>query len=472
MNAMIFAPELYALCMSAVFFGFTLTRPNSRRDFLMALTFAAVGIGVCLTAIPASGDLFRGAYRVDLFSQVFKTLLFMGLFLVICLCSELKGIEERLHSEFYLLLTICTLSMMMLVSSVHLLTLYLALELSSYSLYILVFLRKREDYGVDAGVKYFLIGATASAVMLFGFALIYGAVQTAYLGELLRILPTVLDQPLVIFGLLLTLSGFLFKLAVFPFHFWAPDVYEGAPNQVTAYIASASKVGAIAVLLRLVSLTGGNSEYLAHALAILAIITMTVGNLSAMVQKDLKRLLAYSSVAQAGYILLGILSMNPAGYTSVVFYAAALLLMKFTCFMVVVKVADDGRNLSVDGLAGLHKRSPILAMALMLSLFGLAGIPPTIGFTGKLLIFTAAIEKGYFVLVLIAMINVVISLYYYLLVIKAAYLTEPKEALPDLAISPPVKALAGGLVAAMVVVGIFPTYVIAVARAVARLLTA
>jgi NADH-quinone oxidoreductase subunit N len=395
----------------------------------------------------------------------------MGFFLVVCLCSELKGIEERLHSEFYLLLTICTLSMMMLVSSVHLLTLYLALELSSYSLYILVFLRKREAYGIDAGVKYFLIGATASAVMLFGFALLYGAIQTAYLGDLLRTLPTMLDQPLVIFGLLLTLSGFLFKLAVFPFHFWAPDVYEGAPNQVTAYIASASKVGAIAVLLRLVSLTGGGSDYLAHGLAALAIITMTVGNLSAIVQKDLKRLLAYSSVAQAGYILLGILSMNPAGYTSVVFYAAALLLMKFTCFMVVVKVADDGRNLSLEGLAGLHKRAPILAMALMLALFGLGGIPPTIGFTGKLLIFTAAIQKGYFTLVLIAMINVVISLYYYLLVIKATYLTEPKEAQPDLEMAPAMKVLAGGLVAVMVVVGIFPTYVIEIARAAARLLT-
>ncbi|MFP4350332.1 MAG: NADH-quinone oxidoreductase subunit N, partial [Desulfococcaceae bacterium] len=395
MNPILFQPELYGLFMSGVFLSLSLVRSNPKRDFFTALALSAVGILVCLAGLRLEGGLFYGAYRVDLFSQVFKTLLFMGLFLVICICSELKGISERLHSEFYLLLSVCTLAMMMLVSSVHLLTIYMALELSSYSLYILVFLRKREDYGIDAGIKYFLIGAAASAVMLFGFALLYGATRAAYVGEMLQVLPGLLDRPLVIIGLFLTLSGFLFKLAVFPFHFWAPDVYEGAPNQVTAYIASASKVGAIAILIRMVSLTGGDSEFLAHALVALAIITMTVGNLAAIVQKDLKRLLAYSSVAQAGYILIGILSMNAAGYTGAIFYALALLLMKFTAFLVVVKVAYDGKNISVDQLAGLHRRSPLLAMALMLSLFGLAGIPPTIGFTGKLLLFTAAMKQGY-----------------------------------------------------------------------------
>ncbi|MFW5635184.1 MAG: NADH-quinone oxidoreductase subunit N [Thermodesulfobacteriota bacterium] len=470
MNPILFQPELYGLFMSGVFLSLSLVRPNPNRDFFTALALSAVGILVCLAGLRLEGGLFYGAYRVDLFSQVFKTLLFMGLFLVICICSELKGISERLHSEFYLLLSVCTLAMMMLVSSVHLLTIYMALELSSYSLYILVFLRKREDYGIDAGIKYFLIGAAASAVMLFGFALLYGATQAAYVGEMLQVLPGLLDRPLVIIGLFLTLSGFLFKLAVFPFHFWAPDVYEGAPNQVTAYIASASKVGAIAILIRMVSLTGGDSEFLAHALVALAIITMTVGNLAAIVQKDLKRLLAYSSVAQAGYILIGILSMNAAGYTGAIFYALALLLMKFTAFLVVVKVAYDGKNISVDQLAGLHRRSPLLAMALMLSLFGLAGIPPTIGFTGKLLLFTAAMKQGYFTLVLIAMINVVISLYYYLLVIKAAYLTAPVGEQPDLEITPPMKLLTGTLVTVMVVVGIYPTWFLDLAAAAARML--
>jgi NADH-quinone oxidoreductase subunit N len=209
---------------------------------------------------------------------------------------------------------------------------------------------------------------------------------------------------------------------------------------------------------------------LVHILVTLSIVSMTLGNLTAIVQRDLKRLLAYSSIAHAGYVLIGILSMNHTGYSSAIFYALSLLVMKFTCFLVVVKVADDGRNLSIEHLAGLHHRSPILALALMLALFGLAGIPPTIGFMGKLLIFTAAMEKGYFSLVLIAMINVVISLYYYLLVVKAAYLQEPAEELPDLKVSPSIRVLAGVLISVMVVAGIFPRHLIELAKAAALVL--
>jgi len=460
MNWMIFAPELYALAMGGVFLGFTLARSDADRDYRTAVTMAAVGVGISLACLRMEGDLFYGTYRVDLYTQVFKTILFTGLFLVTVICSALGGIEKNRHSEFYLLLAVCTLAMMMLVSSVHLLTIWMALELSSYSLYILVFLQKDRDMGVRSGIKYFLTGAAASAVMLFGLALLYGATHAFYIVELLKVLPGIIDQPAVIIGLTMTLSGFLFKLAVFPFHFWAPDVYEGAAHQVAAYIATASKVAAIAILIRMVSLTGGESRYLVHVLVVLSIVSMTVGNLAAIVQKDLKRVLAYSSIAQAGYILIGILSMNTSGYAGAMFYALALLLMKFTCFMVVSMVARDGGNIEVAQLAGLHRRSPVLALALMMALFGLAGIPPTIGFTGKLLLFTAAMEKGYLTLVLIAMGNVVVSLYYYLLVIKAAYLDEPEEELPELAIGTPVKLLAGTLVMVMVVAGFFPNELI------------
>jgi NADH-quinone oxidoreductase subunit N len=445
-------------------------RVRPEQVYFIALIMASIGVGVCLVCVRLSGDLFFGTYRIDLFSQVFKVMLSMGLFLVVCLCTELDGIEERFHPEFYFLLTICTLSMMMLVSSVHLLTIFVALELSSYSLYTLVFLRKGRDRGVDAGIKYFLIGASASAMMLFGFALLYGSIQAAFLVEILKILPGAIGRPVVIIALILLLSGFFFKLAVFPFHFWAPDVYENAANQVATYIATASKVAAIAILMRIVSLSGGGSTYLVHILVTLSIVSMTMGNLSAVVQKDLKRLLAYSSIAHAGYVLIGILSMSPVGYSSAIFYALSLLMMKFTCFLVVVKVADDGRNLDIEHLAGLHRRCPILALALMMALFGLAGIPPTIGFTGKLMIFTAAMQKGYFTLVLIAMINVVISLYYYLLVVKAAYLLEPGKELPDLNISPPIKVLTGLLIFGIVAGGIFPNYIVELSRAAAAVL--
>jgi NADH-quinone oxidoreductase subunit N len=443
---------------------------DPRRAYNTALLLALLGVGICLASIGQQGDLFFHAYRVDLFSQVFKAALSVGLFLIVSICSDLKGVAERHHPEFYLLLYFCTLAMMLLVSSVHVLSIYVALELSSYSLYILVALRRDEKLGLEASLKYFLVGIFASAVMLFGVALLYATTKALYVADLIEVLPGILNTPAGVIGLLLTLCGFFFKLGVFPFHFWAPDVYQGAANQATAFIATASKVAAIAILTRMVAASGDGSVYLGHVLVALSIVSMTVGNLAAIVQKDLKRMLAYSTVAHAGYVLIGILSMNSDGFAAAIFYAAALLTMKFTVFLVIVRVADDGGNLEISELAGLHRRAPLLAMALMVAIFSLAGIPPTIGFTGKFLVFTAAMQKGYFTLTLIAMINVVISLYYYLLVLKAAYLLEPAEVLPDIQLSIPTKVLTGILILVMGVVGIFPSHLIALSQAAAQML--
>lgn len=469
MNWLAFTPELFYMAMAAVFLGLSMTREDHRRDFHTAMVLSAAGVGVSLASAGVTADLFFESYRVDIFSQVFKVLLACGFFLVVVLCKELSGVTRRLHPEFYLLLTTSTLALMLLVSSVHLLTIYVSLELSSYSLYVLVYLRKNRPRREQTVLHYFLIGASASAVMVFGIALLYGATRTMYVVEMDSVLASVISQPAAAIGFVMTLAGFFFKLAVFPFHFWAPDVYEGAANQLTTYIATASKAAAIAVLVRLTSL-GHGSEALVQVLVVLSIVTMTVGNVSAIVQKDLKRLLAYSSVAHAGYVLIGMVSMNPAGYAGAIFYSGVLVTLKFTCFMVLVKVAADGANITVDQLAGLHRRSPILALALMLSLFGLCGIPPTIGFIGKLLVFTAAMEKGYFTLVLIAMINVVISLYYYLLVLKAAYLTEPKAGLPPLSVSAGDRLLAGALIVLIVGIGFYPDPVIQIARSAAAVL--
>jgi NADH-quinone oxidoreductase subunit N len=352
---------------------------------------------------------------------------------------------------------------------VHLLSIYVALELSSYSLYVLVALRRTRELAVAAALKFFIVGIVSSAVMLCGLALLYGSTGAVYLNELARTLPAAADQPLVQVGLLLTLCGFFFKLAVFPFHIWAPDTYQSAAHQVTAYIATASKIGAIAILVRMASVSG-SSPYLVHVLVALSILSMTVGNLAAVAQKDLKRLFAYSSIAQAGYVLIGILSLTPEGYAASIFYSLALLVMSFTCFLVLVVVASDGADIDVAQLAGLHRRSPLLAMALMMSVFSLAGIPPTIGFTGKFLIFNAAIERGHLPLVLIAMANVVISLYYYLMVVRAAYLLEPASELPRLPVSPAMKLLTGVLVAAMVICGIYPTLVLELSSSAAAVL--
>jgi len=471
MKWMAFAPEIYYLLAALWFLVLSLVaRPDARREHLTSLFLAVLGVIVCLAAVKSEGVLFVNAYRVDLFSQVFKVMLSLGLFLIVCICGQLTDIKERNRHDFYVLLFVCTLAMMLLVSGNHLLTIYISLELSSYSLYILVALRRDRDFGLEAGIKYFLVGIFASAVMIFGLAILYGTARVTYLDEMMKVLPELINRPAVIIGLLLTLSGFFFKLAVFPFHIWAPDVYQGSMNQVAAYIATASKVAAIAVLARVVASAGQGSTYLIHVLVVLSIVSMTIGNLAAIVQQDLKRLLAYSTIAHAGYVLIGILSMNSAGYAGAVFYAMALLVMKFTVFLVVVEVACDGRNIQIEHLAGLHRRSPMLALALMVSLFSLAGIPPTIGFTGKFLVFVAAMEKGYFTLVLIAMINVVVSLYYYLLVIKAAYLLEPKEELPPLRPSPPIKLLSCVMVVVMIVAGLFPYYLIELAEAAVRAL--
>lgn len=441
----------------AAFLALACLSPDARRDYVTALTLGGLAVILGVTCVPVNGSLFYDAYQVDLFSQVFKALLAIGFFLVIFLCRELNGISSRWHTECYLLLSISTLAMMLLVSCVHLLAIYMALELSSYSLYVLVFLRREERWGLGAGLKYFLVGICASAIMLFGLALIYGVTGVVHLDALMQLTPEMMTQPVVVAGVLMTLAGFFFKLAIFPFHFWAPDAYEGAPNQVAAFISTASKVAAIAVLIRVVAATSGMETLLAKGLIAMAIISMTVGNLAAIGQKDFKRLMAFSSIAQVGYLLLGIVCMTPGGYDGSVFYVIAVLAMKFTCFMVLVAVAEDGRNLQVAELAGLHRRSPLLAMALMMALFGLAGIPPTVGFTGKLLIFKAAIEKGYLVLVIIAMINVVISLYYYLRVLKAAYLDKAEKELPVLALSFSGKALAIVMVIVIVAVGFYPT---------------
>jgi NADH-quinone oxidoreductase subunit N len=241
-------------------------------------------------------------------------------------------------------------------------------------------------------------------------------------------------------------------------------VYQGAANQVTAFVATATKVTAMAMLVRLVSMSNGNTS-LAHVLIALAIVSMTYGNLVALVQKDFKRLLAYSAIAHAGYSLIGILSMNPTGYAAAVFYALAYLAMTFTCFLVVVKIASDGRDVAIVQLAGLHRRSPLLAMAVMVGVFSLGGIPPTIGFSGKFLVFNAAMERGYFLLVLIAMINVVVSLYYYIQVVKAAFLLEPDEELPPIHLSAPAIILTVGMVVIIVVGGIWPRYLFELAWA-------
>lgn len=472
MNWTLFAPEIFTLIFAGIFIVLSLRPAHAKRDYQFALVLAITGLVICITSIELNSTLFNNTYRVDLFSQFFKLVIYTGFLLTIGLCNNLKGIPEKRHSEFYLIISLCTLALMVMVSCIHFLPFYIAMETSSYCLYVLVFLRKGYRKGLESGIKYFFIGATASAMMLFGFALLYSSGKSLYFVDLAQHLPEQIDTLVTQLGFILALSGILFKLAAVPFHFWAPDVYEGAPHQTATYIATVSKVAAIAVVIRLIALCGAGSDHLVFFLMTLSVLSMTMGNLSAIVQDDLKRLLAYSSIAHAGYLLIGVLSMNVMGWISTVFYALSLLIMKFTSFMAVIVISRDGENINVSQLAGLHKKAPVLALALMLALFGLAGIPPTIGFTAKLLIFKAALQNGYLILVIFAMINVVISLYYYLKVLKAAYFKVPEnENATHIAESIPIKILSSLMIILMIIGGILPQTMINIARSVIEFLT-
>jgi NADH-quinone oxidoreductase subunit N len=464
MTMLLFGPELYYLGLAFVIFLFSLQRrPQVQRDYTVVTVLAGLGFVVTLLCLFQQGDLFFKAYRVDLFSQIFKAALALGLFLVLMISRNLAHIEERFHAEFYLFLTTCTLGMMMLVSSVELLTIYVSLELSSYSLYILVPLRKGDGIDVEAAIKYLFIGAVSSGFMLFGLSYIFGATHSTYLVDIVQKMPQLLQSPIGIVGLILALAGFFFKLSVFPFHFWAPDVYQGGANQVVTFIATASKAAAAALILRLAALGAGYGYSFTMALVVLSIASMTLGNLVAIIQRDFKRMLAYSSIAHAGYILIGVISMQEAGFTSVVYYALAYLVMNFTVFMVLSEVASDGRDLKIAELAGLWRRSPLLSLSLILGIFALAGVPPSIGFTGKLLLFTSAMNEGFFWLVLIGAVNGTVSLYYYLKVIYAAYFVDSD--LPPINLTMPTRVMNYALCATILIFGVAPDSIVELARA-------
>jgi NADH-quinone oxidoreductase subunit N len=468
MNVKLFGPELYYLGMALVFFAFSLRRREQvRTDYQVALALSALGVVVTAACLFQRGNLFFEAYRVDLFSQIFKFALALGLFLVLTISHNLAQIEERYHAEFYLFLTTTTIGMMMLVSSVELLTIYVSLELSSYSLYILVPMRRGDGLDVEAGIKYLMIGAVSSCFMLFGLSYLFGAAHSTYLADILPKLGQLMSSPIGLVGLLLSMAGFFFKLSVFPFHFWAPDVYQGAANQVTTFIATASKAAAVALLLRFAALGSSYGYSFAQALMILSILSMTLGNLVAMIQKDFKRMLAYSSIAHAGYFLIGVLTMQESGYIGAIYYALAYLVMNFTVFMVLSEVATDGRDLQISELAGLYHRSPLLMMSLIVGVFALAGVPPSIGFTGKLLLFTSAMNQGYFWLVLIGAVNGTISLYYYLKVVYAAYYQDD-PGLPPIILSRPTRMLNYALITVVLGFGVFPDRIVELAKAAIR----
>jgi len=420
----LFLPELALTFMALVFFFASFAKLRGALLQGMGLALSALALVIAIYAYGQEGSLFFDAYRIDALSQMFKVIIIFGLFIVIYLGDGLYGIDKNLRPEYYFFLTLSAFGLVCMTSAVELMTMMLCLEISSFALFIIIPFRKQGAFReqMEAGIKYALFGAATSGITLYGMSYIFGMTHTTYLVELVKVIPGMIMQtPLMVIGLVMLLCGFFYKLALFPMHFWAPDVYEGAANETSSFVATLPKVGAVALLIRLISLAGVDTSQLTWALATLAVLSMTFGNLAALVQEDLKRLLAYSSIAHAGYVMIGLLCSSELGYLSGIYYIAGYLLMNLACFYVIYNLAPQGENVTFDSLKGLYKRSPLLAFTLAVSAFGMAGIPPTIGFTGKLFIFTAAIKKDFYALVILAVINTGIAVFYYLKMVRAAY---------------------------------------------------
>ncbi len=309
-------------------------------------------------------------------------------------------------------------------SAVELMTIIIGLEISSYSLYVLIPLRRQPHQRdpLEASIKYVFFGGAATGIALYGMSYIVGLGHSTYLAELTKVMPGLLaTQPLAVIGFVMLLCTLFYKLALFPMHFWMPDVFVGAAHETTCFVATLPKIAAIALIARLMSMAGPGSPQLELILSIIAVLSMFTGNFSALSQHDFKRLLAYSSIAHAGYMLVGIITLSQLGVSSSIYYVFGYLLMNVACFAVLYNLTPGGENLSVDELRGLYRRSPLLAALLAAGAIGLSGIPPTIGFTGKFMIFAAAVAEKYYWLVGLALVNVCISAFYYLRLVRAAY---------------------------------------------------
>ncbi|MFH1077310.1 MAG: NADH-quinone oxidoreductase subunit N [Pseudomonadota bacterium] len=468
---MAFLPEIYFLGVVLVFFILSLREQSVIRDQRVAFILSAVGVLVSALAFDQRCELFSGAYRVDFFSQVFKLILSLGFFLVIYIGQGLRDLDDKLYSEYYMFLSISIVGLMLLVSSVELVTIFVALELSSYSLYIVIPFRNRGTHKdqVEAAIKYIIFGAVATGVMLFGMSYLFGIAHTTYIAELAQKLPDLMGQPIAVLGGLLMLAAFMFKFGLFPFHFWLPDVYEGTSNETAAFVATMPKIAAVALLLRLVAaLNGGSYTSLIEVLVVISAISMTYGNLAALVQKDIKRILAYSGIAHAGYVLLGVVSVSTLGYAAATYHIIGYMLMSAACFLVVCKLSQEGKNVTLDDLKGLYKRSPWLAFTLATGVFALAGIPPFMGFTGKFFLLSAAFKKGFLGLVIIAAINTAISIFYYLNMVRLAYAVESPSDMPPLSTDISTKLIGFILIVSIILAGILPTTLVNLASMAAQ----
>ncbi len=372
---------------------------------------------------------FTNMFLVDNYATFFKFIFLAGSFLIILISMSYLKREEILHGEYFSLILFSTLGMMLLASGFDLVVIFLGLEIMSVSLYVLAGFKRSDLASNEASLKYFLMGAFATGFLLYGIVMIYGSVGSTNLGQIINhITSNDAGSNLLIWaGAGLLLVGFGFKIASVPFHMWVPDVYQGAPTPITAFISAGPKAAGFAALLRvfLFSFTTIKMDW-TMIVWIMAALTMSVGNIVALAQSDIKRMLAYSSIAHAGYVLVALVAGGETGVSSALFYLLAYTFMNIGAFTVVIALGRKGQdNTKLEDYSGLGSRSPILAILMTIFLFSLAGFPPTAGFMAKFYVFGSAVKSGFTGLVIIGVLNSLISVYYYLRIVVLMFMQAP-----------------------------------------------
>lgn len=425
--------------------------------FFLALAVVAAGQGFLMGTSEAF-NLEHPMLRLDRFSNF--AVMLVGVAAILSLGLSHTYLDELdIHfGEYYALLLLATSGMILMVQAVDLITVFLGLEVMSIPIYALAGFDRRKLRSNESALKYFIVGSFASAVLLYGMALVYGTTgHTDFVG-----IGRTLDvsNPLALVGIGLILVGFAFKVSAVPFHQWTPDVYEGSPTTITAFMSVTVKATAFVALLRLMVMAlGPASELIAVPLWALAALTMIVGNVMAVIQQDVKRLLAYSSIAHAGYILIGFVTGTHEAYAGVLFYLLVYVFMNLGAFGVMVALAHQGRDASrVDDFAGLAKTRPGLAGLMTLFMLALAGIPGTGGFTAKFMIFAPAVAEGYVWLVVIGVLTSVVSVYYYLRLPVMMWMSEPGEVAPRMSTSSLEGIVLAVCAAGVLILGLFPNH--------------
>lgn len=438
--------------------------PAERKRQLGYVAAFALGLVLALSfAIDCSTPefAFGESYVRDSLAMFFKRFFIVAAIIVLIMSVEFADRIRSGISEFYAIILFALTGMMFAASANDLIMVFVALELITVSFYILTSFQRARVRSLEAGVKYLIMGAVSSAFMVYGIALVWGMAGTTKFGELAKDGSELIGNPLFVVGILLLFIGLCFKMAAFPVQIWTPDVYQGSPAPATAFLSVGSKAAGFVLLLRVLFVAVPNvaAEWTSF-LVLIAALTILYGNLCAIPQRNLKRLLGYSSIANAGYLLLGVVAANQSGSTAILYYLAAYLFAGLAAFTVISIITRDADDEDVSILAGLHQRSPLLAASLAFSMISLAGIPPLAGFFGKFLLLKAVIERStqamFLVLIAVTLIGVVISFYYYLGVVRAIYWSRSAPDYSPIQVSLPARVTLYACIVGMLYLGLFP----------------